>query len=121
MIYNDFSVLANKGLFSLFVPSNDAFRALPAGTLDSLMANPKKLRQLVLNHLLPNALFVDVNTKVPASGFLKTAGGSFLPFRKTADGQMLVGTNSAKVFLPNRPGNNGVNHLVDKVIMLDEY
>ena len=29
--------------------------------------------------------------------------------------------NGARVIFPNRPGNNGVNHIIDRVIMSDEF
>ena len=84
------------------------------------MSDPSKLKQLVLNHLLPTALFIDEKNKVPLVGVLKTAGGSFISFRKTSDGKMVIGKNGATAIFPNRPGNNGVNHIIDKIISIEE-
>ena len=105
-------------LFTLFVPTDKALKSLPSGTLQALMKNPKKLKQIVLNHLLPNPLFVNYD-KIPVTGSLQTVGGASIPFRKAADGKMKVGVNGANIILPNRPGNNGVNHVIDQIIMVD--
>ena len=50
---------------------------------------------------------------------MKSVGGCLIPFQKTADGKMLIGSNGAHAFFPNRPGSNGVNHIIDKVISVD--
>ncbi len=105
-------------LFTLFVPTDKALKSLPSGTLQALMKNPKKLKQIMLNHLLPNPLFINYD-KIPVTGSLQTVGGASIPFRKTADGKMKVGVNGANIILPNRPGNNGVNHVIDQIIMVD--
>ena len=84
------------------------------------MSNPSKLKQLLLNHMLPNALFIK-DGKIPMSGCLKTIGGASIQFRKSSDGVVRVGMNKAKVLFSNRPGNNGVNHIIDQVIVFNEY
>jgi len=111
---------ASDGPFTLFVPTDKAMKALPRGKLNALMMNPQKLKKILLNHMLPKALFIKEDM-VPESGVLKTVGGAFIPFRKTADGKITVGANAARVIFPNRPGNNGVNHIIDGVIMSDEF
>lgn len=83
------------------------------------MRNPKALRKFLLNHMIPKALFIKEDKELE-SGFFKTAGGANIPFRKTADGKITVGMNEAKVIFPNRPGNNGVSHVIDQVIMFDD-
>lgn len=102
----------------MLVPTDKAVKAVPLGQLLSLLRDTNKLKQLVLNHLLPGVYFVN-DQKVPLRGTLQTLGGASIPFEKTADGQMTVGKNKAKLIFPNRPGNNGVNHIIDKVIMFD--
>ena len=107
------------GPFTLFAPIDQAMKSMPNGKLNSLMRNPKALRKLLLNHMVPKALFIKED-KEPEAGFFKTAGGATIPFRKTADGKITVGMNEAKVIFPNRPGNNGVSHVIDQVIMFDD-
>merc|ERR1712013_752518 len=47
--------LSGKGPFTLFAPTNEAFNALPAGTLDNLMKphNKKELVDILTFHVLP--------------------------------------------------------------------
>ena len=80
------------------------------------MNNPPQLKQLVLNHILPSALFTN-DEKAPLKGLIQAIGGASIPFEKTANGDMFVGTNKAKIIFANRAGNNGINHIVNGVIM----
>ena len=97
--------------------------AFPQGSLQELMNDSSRLQKFLLNHMLPEALFIK-NDKIFKSGFLETIGGAFIPFEKSADGGLVtVGENRAKILFSNRPGNNGVNHVIDQVITdsLDDY
>ena len=75
------------------------------------------MRQLLLNHILRGAFFVS-DEKAPLRGLLQTVGGAYIPFEKTADGQMTAGINKAKLIFPNRPGSQGINHIIDAVILV---
>merc|ERR1712048_291782 len=55
--------LSGKGPFTLFAPTNEAFNALPAGTLDNLMkpSNKHELVDILTYHVLPEqVVFSDV-------------------------------------------------------------
>ena len=45
------------GPFTLFAPTDDAFRALPAGALDSLIANPEELKKVLLTHVVSGTVY----------------------------------------------------------------
>jgi transforming growth factor-beta-induced protein len=45
------------GPFTLFAPTDDAFKALPAGVLDSLLNKPKELQKVLLSHVVPATLY----------------------------------------------------------------
>ncbi len=45
------------GPFTLFAPSDAAFRSLPAGALDSLISNPEELKKVLLTHLVAGTVF----------------------------------------------------------------
>src|SRR5512142_3123402 len=45
--------LKGKGPFTVFAPTDEAFAALPAGTLDSLLKDPAALKKILLYHVLP--------------------------------------------------------------------
>ena len=44
--------IVTAGPFTLFAPTNDAFAALPAGAVDSLIANPDALTKVLLGHVV---------------------------------------------------------------------
>ncbi len=45
------------GPFTLFAPTDDAFKALPAGVLDSLLNKPNELQKVLLSHVVPHTLY----------------------------------------------------------------
>ncbi len=45
------------GPFTLFAPTDAAFRALPAGALDSLIANPEELKKVLLTHVVSGTVY----------------------------------------------------------------
>jgi transforming growth factor-beta-induced protein len=45
------------GPFTLFAPTDAAFRSLPAGALDSLIKNPEELKKVLLTHLVAGTVF----------------------------------------------------------------
>lgn len=59
------------GPFTVFAPTDDAFRTLPVGVLDSLVNNPPELRKILLSHVVPGALL----SNELSSGTLNLARG----------------------------------------------
>jgi len=102
--------LQGAGPFTVFAPSNEAFKAVPAKTLDELNANPEKLKEVLGYHVLPvKALAADVkNSKA------KTLQGSELELSKAGD---FVTVESAAVTQADLLAGNGVVHIVDTVLM----
>ncbi len=105
--------LKGEGPFTVFAPSDNAFAALPAGTVDDLVKpeNKAKLTQILLLHVLPGTVMAaDVSGKVldPA-----TAGGATVH----VDGTDGVTVNGAKVVTADIACTNGVIHVIDKVLL----
>lgn len=104
--------LQGKGPFTVFAPTNKAFAALPAGTVESLLKpeNKKKLISILTYHVVP--------AKVPASAvktmMAKTVNGQSLDIKVSNKGVTVDGANVVKtdVF-----GSNGVIHVIDKVVL----
>jgi len=101
--------LQASGPFTVFAPSNEAFKAVPAKTLDELNANPEKLKDVLAYHVLPvKALAADVkNSKA------KTLQGSDIELSKAGD---FVTVESAAVTQADLQASNGVVHIVDTVL-----
>lgn len=104
--------LKKEGPYTVFAPTNEAFAALPEGTLDALLADPAgDLTQILLYHVVPGAVTsADVTDGLEAT----TAQGSPVTF-SMADGNVMV--NDANVVGADIEATNGVIHVIDKVLM----
>ena len=104
------SVLYNDGPFTLFAPTDDAFAALPAGTVENLLKNPKELAKVLKYHLVKgNILSSDLNNGSSVSTVL----GSPVSVN-TTEGVLI---NNAKVIQADVEASNGVIHVIDKVLL----
>lgn len=106
--------LKGKGPFTVFAPTNAAFAALPAGTLDNLLKpeNKAKLQSILKFHVIPariesSALAGKKLTSPP------TLQGGTLP----VDGTMGVKIGGASVVAADVQASNGVIHVIDKVLL----
>jgi len=104
--------LSGPGPFTVFAPTNDAFAALPAGTLDSLLADPEgALTDILLLHVVSGA--VDSEAAIAAAGgTVETLGGPVSVELKGED--LYVG--GAKVVATDIRASNGFIHVIDAVI-----
>ena len=105
--------LKSAGPFTVFAPTDDAFAALPAGTVEDLVKpeNKDKLTAILLLHVLPGKVMAaDVSGQVmdPA-----TAGGDTVH----VDGTNGVTVNGAKVMTADIGCSNGVIHVIDAVLL----
>ena len=104
--------LKGEGPFTVFAPTDEAFAALPAGTLEKLLADPQgQLSQILLYHVVPGKVMAaDVKDGMEAT----TAQGSPVKFM-VADGKVMI--NEANVITTDIETTNGVIHVIDKVIL----
>ncbi|MBC7916578.1 MAG: fasciclin domain-containing protein [Rhodoferax sp.] len=102
--------LRGAGPFTVFAPSNDAFKAVPAKTLESLGKDPAALKAVLTYHVLPaKAMAADVK-----NGKAKTVNGAELELSKAGD---FVTVESAMVGKADIAASNGVVHIIDAVLM----
>ncbi len=106
-------VLQGEGPFTVFAPTNDAFAALPAGTLESLLKpeNKEKLVSILTYHVVPGKV---MSTDLSNGMSAKTVNGAFVNVSIGASGVMI---NDAKVTTADILASNGVVHVIDKVIL----
>ncbi|MCY7398001.1 MAG: fasciclin domain-containing protein [Sphingomonas bacterium] len=105
--------LKGAGPFTVFAPSDDAFAALPAGTVEDLVKpeNKAKLTAILLLHVLPGAV---KSTDVAGKQLdVATAGGDTVH----VDGSDGVTVDGAKVVTADIACSNGVIHVIDSVIL----
>ena len=104
-------VLQGDGPFTVFAPTDEAFEALPEGTLDALMApeNREVLVSLLSYHVVPEELSV---TELE-TGFVESVQGTPLQVEVGED----VTVNGIKIIDEEIPASNGVIHSIDQVIL----
>ena len=105
--------LKGDGPFTVFAPTNEAFAALPAGTVDNLLKpeNKDALVQVLTYHVVPGTYTAE--TLSGQRGSLGTAEGSSV----TVDGRDGVKVNGANVVIADVTASNGVIHAIDKVLL----
>lgn len=102
--------LRGAGPFTVFAPSNDAFKDVPAKTMDELAKNPALLKDVLTFHVLPGkAMAADVKNSKP-----KTVNGATVELSKAGD---MVTVESAVVTKADVVVTNGVVHIIDTVLM----
>ena len=117
--------LKSPGPFTVFAPTNAAFGALPAGTVDSLLKPENKgtLTSVLTYHVVPGRLDISaLNAQIKSGGgkaMLKTVQGEELTVM--GRGKHLTVTDSkgnmAHVTIADVYQSNGVILVVDKVLM----
>jgi uncharacterized surface protein with fasciclin (FAS1) repeats len=117
--------LQTAGPFTVFAPTNEAFAALPAGTVETLLKpeNKDKLTKILTCHVIAaKAMAADVAKMAKADGGahkVKTAGGCELTL-KADKGNITVtdeNGNVANVTIADVEQSNGVIHVIDKVLL----
>lgn len=107
------ATLGNPGPFTVFAPSNEAFEALPAGTLDNLMKDNSKetLASILKFHVVPGRIRM---TDLEDGQKLKTVNGEELSVTKL-NGKVAV--NGVELDQPDLEASNGIIHVVSKVLL----
>lgn len=102
--------LRAAGPYTLFAPTDAAFKAVPAATLAALAADKVLLKSVLSFHVLPGrSAAADVK-----NGNAKTVQGSDLALSKAGG---FVTVEEAMVTRADVPASNGVVHLIDRVLM----
>ena len=105
--------LKGDGPFTVFAPTNDAFAALPAGTVETLLLpeNKDQLVAVLTYHVVPGAVTSDQLAGQRLS--VDTVQGSSVHI----DGRNGVKVDGANVVAADIIASNGVIHVIDKVIL----
>ncbi|AEQ53206.1 fasciclin domain-containing protein [Pelagibacterium halotolerans] len=117
--------LQGPGPFTVFAPTNAAFGALPAGTVDTLLEpqNLEMLQKVLTAHVLAGDYSAaDLVALVEANGGavgLATVSGDTLGFQMIGGSLIVVdeNRNAARVTIADVNQSNGVIHVVDSVLV----
>lgn len=105
--------LKGDGPFTVFAPTDEAFAALPEGTVESLLKpeNKAKLAAVLTYHVVPGRVYAADAIK---AGQAKTVQGSKVTIT-AKDGTVTV--DGANVVAADIDSTNGVIHVIDRVIL----
>ena len=102
--------LKGPGPFTVFAPTDEAFAKIPKEKLDALLKDKAALTKVLTYHVVPGKVMAaDVK-----AGAVKTVEGS--PLSISMNGGK-VGVNNANVVKTDVLADNGVIHVIDKVVM----
>ena len=104
--------LKGDGPFTVFAPTDDAFAALPAGTLDGLLADKEALKKVLLYHVVAGDVTAD---RVVTLDSAKTVEGDPISI-KVVDGGVVL-NDKVKVTTTDIETSNGVIHVIDGVLL----
>jgi transforming growth factor-beta-induced protein len=102
--------LTSEGPFTVFAPTDAAFAALPAGTLEAVLADPELLRAILLYHVVPGRI---LSSELTDGQVVTTAEGR--PVRITLSGGARV--NGVAITATDVAASNGVIHVIDRVLL----
>jgi uncharacterized surface protein with fasciclin (FAS1) repeats len=118
--------LKGKGPFTVFAPTNEAFAALPAGTVDNLVKpeNKATLTSILTYHVIPGRYdFRKLDAAIKQGGGkadIKTVNGEILSFSENGPHNIVVADesgNTAAISTYDVYQSNGVIMVVDKVLL----
>lgn len=119
------ATLKGPGPFTVFAPTNAAFAALPAGTVDTLLKPESKptLTKVLTYHVVAGKYDAAALSKMIADGkgmaSLKTVAGGMLTAKASGNAIMVTDEKggTATVTIADVYQSNGVIHVVDKVLL----
>ena len=103
--------LKSAGPFTVFAPTDEAFAKLPAGTVDGLLKDPAKLKEILLYHVVSGKVMADSVVKMKSA---KTVEGGMVRIHAMG-GKVMV--DNADVVKTDILCDNGVIHVIDTVLM----
>jgi uncharacterized surface protein with fasciclin (FAS1) repeats len=118
--------LEGAGPFTVLAPTNEAFAALPKGTVDTLLKpeNKDMLVGILTYHVIPGKMTEqDIAAKVDEMGgsyTVKTVAGGELTFKRMGKSHLTVTDakgDVANITIANVIQSNGVIHVINKVLL----
>ena len=105
--------LSAPGEFTIFAPTNDAFDALPAGTLDALLADTDGLTAVLLYHAVSGVVLAEDVVALEAA---TTLNGADITIEVTEEGGVVL-NGTVNVTATDILCSNGVIHVIDAVLL----
>lgn len=108
------NVLSNAGPFTVFAPTNAAFDALPAGTVETLLKpeNLEKLQEVLQYHVYVGGISKE---NMRDGQVLNQVSGQNITLHVNG-GDVTINDNGAKI-IASVKASNGIVHVIDKVLL----
>lgn len=103
--------LGGDGPFTVFAPTDDAFAALPAHTIEALLADTDRLTDILTYHVVAGAVTSDVVVTLPSA---ETLNGASVQI--TVEGGSVM-VDGASVTVVDIEATNGIIHVIDAVLL----
>jgi len=104
------SALEGPGPFTVFAPVDDAFAALPPGTVQTLVDNPPQLARILKYHVLAGA---HDRSELVGQAEWASLEGAPIPIRRSEPFEV----KNATVVTADIACDNGIVHVIDRVIL----
>jgi uncharacterized surface protein with fasciclin (FAS1) repeats len=104
--------LTGEGPFTVFAPTDDAFAALPEGTVEGLLEDPEALAEILLYHVVSGEVLAETVVTLDSA---TTVQGSDVTIEVVDGGVVLNGT--VNVVTTDVAADNGVIHIIDAVLL----
>jgi uncharacterized surface protein with fasciclin (FAS1) repeats len=105
--------LSGEGQFTVFAPTDDAFAALPEGTVESLLEDPEgALKDILLYHVAEGAVPAETVVTLESATTIQGEPVSIM----VMDSEVVL-NDSAKVIITDIEASNGIIHVIDAVIL----
>jgi transforming growth factor-beta-induced protein len=103
--------LKAEGPFTVFAPTDDAFAALPEGTVEALLADIPALTDILLYHVVDGKVTAEQVMELTQA---QTLQGQYVDI-KVKDGKVMI--DNAQVIITDIEASNGIIHVIDAVIL----
>jgi uncharacterized surface protein with fasciclin (FAS1) repeats len=103
--------LQSPGPFTVFAPTDAAFGNLPPGTVQTLVQNPPQLARILKFHVVAGKF---THADLTHLNSLESLEGSLIPINC----QRAFEVKNATVIMPDIEADNGIIHVIDRVILM---
>jgi len=107
--------LSSEGPFTVFAPTDDAFAALPAGTVEALLADVPALTDILLYHVVAgNVMAADV-VSMDGQSVETALAGKIIDIK--VEGDKVILNDNVNVIITDIEASNGTIHVIDAVLL----
>ena len=110
-------VLKSDGPFTVFAPTEEAFRAVPKETLNKLAGDKELLKKVLLYHVVPANVKAKDVVKLSGKSAETALKGQKVTVKVDSKGVVMI--NTAKVIKTDIGASNGTIHVINKVLIPD--